>query len=293
VVELGGRVRGWLGASLLLVAPGLAWAEPPAEPASSEGNTGSAEARSLELRAQANTAYIEGRYDEALLLLERANALAPYAQHSFNLGAVQHRLGRCELARDLFARYLSADPDGPARADAEHALEELHAQCGRGPGMSDVAPAVVRPPPAPGLMESPIVPGGSSHAAQPMAPAAVGMAGLVPVEPESRPSVREVAAWSSLAVGGAAAVTAGASLVLLRRAESDLEALVQDRVWNAEEARALASNGERYQALAFASAFGSALLLGTGVALLLLEEPDASVRVRVSGDASLLYTRRF
>jgi len=294
---VGGRVYGWLVVGLVsfravaVRAEAPPSAEPP--PGAAEGAPESAEAQSQVLRREANEAYLAGRYDEALLLLERANALAPYALHSFNLGAVQHRLGRCELARDLFERYLRTDPEGPARGDARRALEELYAQCGRGPTVAPVRPLGSVPPPAPAPLASSIVVGPPSSA-----PGPAGVQRLPSVAApgaEARPSAREIAAWSSLAAGGAAAVVGVASAILMQRAEDDLEALArgEGRVWNAEEARALHDNGERYQTLALAGAFGSALLLGTGVGLLLLGDPDASVGVRVSADAALVYSRRF
>lgn len=296
---VGGRVYVWLVVGLLSFRAVPVRAEAPAseEPARGAADAApeSAEVQSQVLRREANEAYLAGRYDEALLLLERANALAPYALHSFNLGAVQHRLGRCELARDLFERYLRADPEGPARGDARRALEELYAQCGRGPTVAPVSPQGSVPPPAlaPATLASAIVMGPPSPVP---GPAGVQRSpSLSAPGSEARPSAREIAAWSSLAAGGAAAIVGAASAILMQRAEGDLEALARGdgRVWNAEEARALQDNGERYQALALAGAFGSALLLGTGVGLLLLGDPDASVGVRVSGDAALVYSRRF
>jgi tetratricopeptide (TPR) repeat protein len=285
----------WLVAGLLSFRAVAAWAEAPPSEEPPRGAPDSAEAQSARLRREANEAYLDGRYDEALLLLERANALAPYALHSFNLGAVQHRLGRCELARDLFERYLRTDPEGPASGDARRALEELHAQCGRGPTVASSGPprTVPQPAPAPAALASSIALGPPSPASG--SPGAQrSPSGSAPGS-EPRPSAREIAAWSSLAAGGAAAVVGVASAILMQRAEDDLEALArgEGRVWNAAEARALHDNGERYQALALAGAFGSALLLGAGVGLLLLDDTDASLGVRVSGDAALVYSRRF
>jgi tetratricopeptide (TPR) repeat protein len=321
---VGIEFRGLLLGSLLLLGPGLAWAEPPprgepeaqAAPESAATLTppvgrSSTEAQSLALRQQANAAYLEGRYEDALPLLEHANALAPYALHSFNLAAVQHRLGRCELARDLFERYLNEDPGGPARADAELALEELFARCGHAPpGERPAAPSLAARSLAAGErrgVAEPVVPplhsdassslggAGAGRAAEwrPVTAAALLRAPAVMAEPG--PSALRVAGWSTLAAGGAAAVVAAASAILVRRAESDLEAMARgrERAWNAGEARALEANGERYQALALASGFGSALLLGTGVGLLLLDARSDGVSVSVSGDGALVYSRRF
>ena len=299
--------------AIVALAPRLALGEPPAAPAAPAAVEAepsappTREQQSLELRARANAAYVEGRYEDALLLLERANALSPYALHSFNLAAVQHQLGRCELARDLFERYLTVDPEGQAAGDARVALTELYAQCGRAPQspQSPQSPAVPGLPVAPtqGLLGPPL-PAQQLPAQQ--LPAQQLPAQRSPVQvPAHRVSLvtahderlgpRELMGWSALGLGGAAAIAAVTSAILVRRAESDMEAMSRDRgrVWNADEGRALEANGDRYQTLALACGVGSALLTGAGVALLLSDEPRTALGVSLDGDPGLIYSRHF
>ena len=280
---------------LLLLVPYRAEGQAsPSAPARPAPEVMTPERQSQELRRQADAAYRAGRFEEALVALERARALAPYPLHAFNVAAVQHQLGRCEQARDLFEEYLRTDPGGPAVAEARLALDELYARCGRAAPVASAKPSAPAPPASPrSALPAVMLPSASL-------PAPRAQAVSWPVTSASSraldtsPSARDVAAWSLLALGGGAAVAAVTSAILVRRAESDLDALSSrsDRVWNPDEARSLRANGRRYEALSLACGFGSAVLLGTGIGLTLLGESSEAEAGPLQAGAMLLYTRR-
>ncbi|MBX3510799.1 MAG: tetratricopeptide repeat protein [Hyphomonadaceae bacterium] len=70
--------------------------------------------------------YLYGRFDEALALIERANALAvrePNSEVLDHLGDVYWRLNRRDEARDAWRQALAAQPDALRRRDLESKLQ--------------------------------------------------------------------------------------------------------------------------------------------------------------------------
>ena len=267
-----------------------AGAERPAVSRESPGQT---------LRDLANSAYTEGRYEDALELLQRANVQEPYGLHEFNLGAVHDRMGHCEQARDHFEAYLLAARReySPAVEDARQALVELYTICGR-TERSDEAAVALREPPAESLELPPVLGALTVIPALPEpSPEAQRARGeTVAFERSSRGLLtRRQLALCMLGTGAAAGVASGIAAVLVRRAEADTEALAQREAnVTAREVDALLANGRRYQALSLGFGVASALLAGTGAALLVIDLSDQSaLEVAVDGSPGLHYQRRF
>jgi tetratricopeptide (TPR) repeat protein len=271
------------------VEPGSA--SPPSAPASPE-------AQSLQLRERANSAYGEGRYAEALVLLEQANALSPYELHEFNLGAVHDKLGHCEQARDHFEAFLRAtrQADTPVE-EARHALVELYATCGHAESSEPAAPSSLTSGRAVKGQEIPAIPplGAASPESAPALAAGVRDGALGGGSVDWRRTLG-VCLLGSAAAAGIAATVAG---IRVRSAEEDLRDLalrVRDEkapVSGAEVA-ALDANGRRYQALSVGLGVASAVLAGAGTTLLVLElTDDSALEVASSGHPGLGYRRRF
>ena len=270
------------------VAPGSA--SPPSAPAGPE-------AQSLQLRERANSAYGEGRYADALVLLEQANALSPYELHEFNLGAVHDKLGHCEQARDHFEAFLRAtmQADTPVE-EARHALVELYATCGHAERGEPPAPSSPADRPAVAGDEIPVIPalravstGGASVLASGVGDGSAGEASV---------------AWRRtlgvFLLGGAAAagIASAVAGIRVQNAEEDVRGLAlrldAHMPVSRDEITALYANGRRYQALSVGFGVASAVLAGAGATLLVLElTDDSALEVASSGQAGLAYRRRF
>jgi GT2 family glycosyltransferase len=87
----------------------------------------SGEARAQQLSMQAREAFETGRLPQAMRLLREAIGLAPgEACHYNDLGVVVWRLGKAEMAYNLFIRALRHDREyEEARENAEHVADEL------------------------------------------------------------------------------------------------------------------------------------------------------------------------
>jgi tetratricopeptide (TPR) repeat protein len=84
--------------------------------------------------------YLYGQFDEALVLIERANELTgdnPNAEILDHLGDVRWRLNDQEGARDAWRQALAAWPDAPRRRSLERKLSE---------GLTTPAPEMRDPP---------------------------------------------------------------------------------------------------------------------------------------------------
>ena len=118
----------------LLVAPQGARAEclraPNARAAASDDTPqaplGSVPAESARvLFDEARSAYEQGRYADALTLLEQAQARDPRPLFLFDIAQALRKLGRCSEARRMYQSYLAQDITGASRATAAHHLEAL------------------------------------------------------------------------------------------------------------------------------------------------------------------------
>lgn len=268
------------------------------------GAAASAEARSSRLREQANVAYGEGRYAEALALLEQANAAAPYDLHEFNLGAVHDQMGHCEQARDHFEAFLRIEREAPSapEEEARHALSELYERCGHATATEDTKAAgsaeaaggaeeSVRPgSDAAAVGELPVIPALGPAGARRGAPGA-GSDGSSRGTPWRR--TLGVGLLGGAAAAGIAAVVAG---IRVESAEDDLRALARRNpsTVTGKEINALYSRGQRYQSLSVGLGVASAVLAGAGATLLVLElTDDSALEVASGGNAGLTYRQRF
>lgn len=267
-----------------LVCPALYANDTPAPRASdtaaspsprAEGADAANEREALRLRDEAFELFEQQRYAEALPLLERAHVLSSAPRHVFNLATAHHWLGHCPSARDYFERYLREEPQGPGAAAAHAALDELYQRCGRVSVLPHFEPTPASPPPlrAPHIVAA--------------APAPSVAA------PMRSPSVL---AWSLIGVGAALGVASVSSLVLMERAEHDVERRARrapEDGWTAE-ARALMKNGDRYATLSAAFGVSALACVGAGVTLQLLAPSDGEAVTVALGDAALVqYRARF
>ena len=90
--------------------------------------------------------YESGKYEEALVELERANALAPTGRLLYNIALVQRQLGDAAGAMRSFRSYLDAGAEVPAarRAEVERAITELTAKVATVTVTANVAGAEIR-----------------------------------------------------------------------------------------------------------------------------------------------------
>src|SRR5215212_10871269 len=87
-----------------------------------------AEARALQLFEQSADRYRQGRFREAVELLQEAYRLSPEAVLLYNLGRAYEGLGDTAGALDAYTRYLAADPNAADRASIESRVATLKRQ---------------------------------------------------------------------------------------------------------------------------------------------------------------------
>ncbi|MET0414002.1 MAG: hypothetical protein ABW217_22020 [Polyangiaceae bacterium] len=258
-----------------LLCPSLYANDTPARAGSpaAESDEAASEREALRLRDEAFELFEQRRYAEALPLLERAHALSRAPRHVFNLATAHHWLGHCPSARDYFERYLREEPDGPGADQARAALDELYQRCGHARAFPEPAPA------------SPTLVRGLRVAAPLPAP----VVALSAREPN-------VLAWSLIGVGAALGIASVSSLLLMERAEHDVEQRARrapDDGWT-PEARALMKNGDRYATLSAAFGVSALACVGAGVTLQLLAASETeAVTVSLGGGPLVQYRTRF
>jgi tetratricopeptide (TPR) repeat protein len=93
-----------------------------AAPAKKNDDTSSA---ALELFRKSETAYDEGRFAEAVELLNRAYALEPQPVILYNLGRAYESLGDPARAAESYERYLEKEPTSPDRKAIETRIATL------------------------------------------------------------------------------------------------------------------------------------------------------------------------
>ena len=101
--------------SFALVVPATAHAEEEA----GEGAT------AVELFEESERSYQEGRFEQAIDLLEQAYAIDADPILLYNIARAQERLGRFDEAVETYRRYLEAAPNAPDREDVARRIDEL------------------------------------------------------------------------------------------------------------------------------------------------------------------------
>lgn len=97
-------------------------------PARALADDSTAEARALQLFEQSAERYRQGRFREAVELLEEAYRLSPEAVLLYNLGRAYEGLGDTAGALDAYTRYLAADPNAADRGSIESRVATLERQ---------------------------------------------------------------------------------------------------------------------------------------------------------------------
>ncbi len=92
---------------------------------------------------EAQTAWAEGRLDDAAAALERAYAADPRPEYLFMQAELVRRQGRCEEALALYERFLAEQPPAEDVAAAERSMEACRAEVEPPP---EPPPPVVEPP---------------------------------------------------------------------------------------------------------------------------------------------------
>jgi len=94
---------------------------------------------------QAETLYREGRYEEAIEILEALVEAYPEPILRFNLGRAYESAGLLDPAIAAYRQYLEAAPDAPDRASVEARVDRLEARI----------PGELEPEPVPAPVEAP------------------------------------------------------------------------------------------------------------------------------------------
>jgi tetratricopeptide (TPR) repeat protein len=164
------------------------------------------------LAAEARVAFEGGQFDRAAELLERACALEPTAELSYNLGLALERAGALDRAVQAYRRYLEELPTAPDRAAIEATIADLERRQAERSRLENLKP----PPPTVIVVERP-----TWRIAGPVAALALGAAVLV--------SAGSVAAYAQsryrLAIDSADAATAQTDLMQARGLAPPVNAL--------------------------------------------------------------------
>jgi tetratricopeptide (TPR) repeat protein len=154
-----------------------------------------------------------GRYREAARAYQRGYRLSHRPGFLINIAHCQVRLGRLDLAREQYRRFLTEAPDAPHAARVARALADIEAQLAPPPAASPASPEPTEPAEvaAVGLAEPPPLPLGARDRLH--QPSAAEQALRAPA-PVPGTSTRR---WVWPAVGVAAAVVAGTVAVFAAR----------------------------------------------------------------------------
>jgi tetratricopeptide (TPR) repeat protein len=109
----------------LLVCAALAWGSPALAQPEGEGAPAAASAEAQEQFARGVAAFEEGRLREAVELFKAADALAPSARLSFNIGKVYERMGDSRAALAAYRDYLRRLPEAENRDQVSQRIDEL------------------------------------------------------------------------------------------------------------------------------------------------------------------------
>ncbi len=243
-----------------------------------------AAATARELFVQAEHAYTAEEYAKAVNLLRRAYALAPRPAFLFNIAQAQRKLGQCDAARTSYQDYLLRETNPAHRERVERILRDMpscDAQAATVPAAEPPQPEkkgiteVTAPRPAPAPRDA-VTP---RNAPADQAPGA----GV------------EIAKWSLLGAGTVSAGLAAYFALDARGASDDLE---HASVWSSDESEREA-RGKRSTTLAWVCAGAGFSLLGAGLTLHFLSEPDRRRSVAglelapLAGGARASFTGRF
>ncbi len=245
---------------MLAIALSIAIASPPgiahaAEPAAATHDIERAKAELV----RGQRLFDEAKHAEALVAFEAAYAAYPAAEFQYDIGLCHERLGHTDEAIAAFEAYLAASPDAHDRADVEHRIGVLRARSS--------------PPPSPPSEPEPAPP--EPRIVTPPTPAPVNDAppAEIDIVPQRERGLRAGGAVAlALGLGIAVGGGLGFGLPAAKRERTLDRALAQDAPYGdrltPQQARETARAGDRLLALQLASIGVGAVLVGTGVGLL-------------------------
>jgi hypothetical protein len=97
------------------------------DPAVARGQEGDVE-RARQLMERGQGLYAEGKYEEAAGVFEGAYDAMPLAAFLYNAGMAHAKRGEPGRAADLFARYLSEEPDAPDAKEVREQIDRLRTE---------------------------------------------------------------------------------------------------------------------------------------------------------------------
>jgi tetratricopeptide (TPR) repeat protein len=187
--------------------------------------------RALELFEQSAKAYREGRFQEAIDLLQEARRVRPEPVLLYDIGRAYEALGSSTQAADAYATYLLEEPSAPDRRAIEIRIETLRAHANelerarQAPAPPEAKPL---PPEAPASAPPAAAPASDGLGAVPWVVAGVGVLGLgagvalglaaqsrhrsAVDEPSQAAAQREQDRAETLATGSTVALLAGAAI---------------------------------------------------------------------------------
>ncbi len=226
--------------------------------------------------AAATEAHKEGRYEDALVELEKAYDLDPQPSILYAFGQVHVKLGKCQSAIDYYTQYLGTNPPaGPAQnaTQAINACKVVMAQQGAASRTVDPAPAepVAHPPePHTAPETSPATRGDGPDAA---------IGSVAPLSPP-RPPRRMYQDPLVLGVVGAGVATSAAAAVLYVTARGMIADA--DAAPSYGEAQALTDAAADRRTLSIVvAAVGGGLVVG-GIVLGIARQDRRETRVTVA-----------
>lgn len=208
----------------------------------------------LELAAQAEQAFADGRFEQVVELAARAYALTGDPRHLYAQALAERRLERCREALILYARVLARVKDDPVYAALVEGTRQGITLCEQSldtdPAPKEPTPLEPKPEPEPAE-------------AQPTEPK--DMPGI---EPPAHPWYRDPAGGAMLAMGVAVGAGAGGALWALSRRELEAADRASDETVYAD-----ALTGARAQRLGAIVSFsiGGALVAGAVIRYVLVD----------------------
>ena len=211
-------------------------------------------ARAKELFSSGQTAFEQGRYEEARKSFEESLAAFPHFRTLFNIGLCAEKLGDVRTAIDMYQRYVDWPSEVPNRDDVAKKIAELQATLPPEPE----APRPEEPEAAP---EEPASPPGETPAR------------------ERGPDLR-VPGWIAVGTGAAGVIAGGVFLGLANGKKKDMEA-VDGEAYDPAAHDAILEDGRTYEKVGWIAGGAGLLVAATGTILLLV-----SKRNLAAGEAS-------
>lgn len=218
---------------------------PPASPSSLTAEESSSDDDAARLYHEAEASYAQGDVQGALSRMQEAYTLSGRPELLFNMGELERELGHCALARKAYAAYLAQVSDGRRRDEAQRKEGDLRHDC----------------PDEPATPEVPAAP---------------------KEERQSYWTSATIAGWATIGAGLVAAAGGSYFAVQASRDENQLEERIDAGDPFTQSDKQLEHDGERSASWARGLLAGGAVLVTTGVTLLVLQPGSAKPSTTVS-----------